>query len=262
MICLKSNIAKVILFFYITYYFLGDDNMFIKIPFESTIDFKTNIYEITKMSLEHDYNVNDNVVLGNFYVSGEYSAHEVSVNREEFKYTLPFTVELHEDIISDTLEFNIEDFSYEIENNKSLKVNIEYSLQAEVKERKEESEVEEELFTRVDEDELKEELAQIEEKEEVNETIQEDVNDTVKEEKEETVEDENRLGLNEEKTIMDTIKSSDDTFITYHIHIVKENETIESICSMYNVPTSLINEYNTIDSLSVGDKILIPDNNE
>ena len=246
MICLKSNIAKVILFFYITYYFLGDDNMFIKIPFESTIDFKTNIYEITKMSLEHDYNVNDNVVLGNFYVSGEYSAHEVSVNREEFKYTLPFTVELHEDIISDTLEFNIEDFSYEIENNKSLKVNIEYSLQAEVKERKEESE----------------ELAQIEEKEEVNETIQEDVNDTVKEEKEETVEDENRLGLNEEKTIMDTIKSSDDTFITYHIHIVKENETIESICSMYNVPTSLINEYNTIDSLSVGDKILIPDNNE
>ena len=31
--------------------------MFIKIPFESTLDFKTNIYEITKMSLEHDYNV-------------------------------------------------------------------------------------------------------------------------------------------------------------------------------------------------------------
>ena len=33
--------------------------MFIKILFESEIDFKSNIKEITKMSLEHDYNIND-----------------------------------------------------------------------------------------------------------------------------------------------------------------------------------------------------------
>ena len=55
--------------------------MFIKIPFESEIEFKTNISEITKMSLEHEFNVNDGVVLGNFYISGEYRVHEVSIKR-------------------------------------------------------------------------------------------------------------------------------------------------------------------------------------
>ena len=128
--------------------------MFVKIPFESTIEFKTNIYEITKMSLEHEFNVNDGVVLGNFYISGEYRAFEVSVNKEPFKYTLPFTVELNNRILNDTLEFNIEDFSYDIVDNNKLKVNIEYSLEAE--ERKEEDgeekeEDREELFEKVSE---------------------------------------------------------------------------------------------------------------
>ena len=57
---------------------------------------------------------------------------------------------------------------------------------------------------------------------------------------------------------LETIKDSDDTFVTYHIHIVKESETIESICALYNVSNGLISEYNSIDTLSVGDKILIP----
>lgn len=127
--------------------------MFIKIPFESEIKFKTNISEITKMSLEHEFNINDEIVLGNFYISGEYKTHEVSVNTEPFNYTLPFSVTYREDLIRESLEFNIEDFSYEIINNNTLKVNIEYSLKGEVKE--------EELFERVDELELESELAYI-----------------------------------------------------------------------------------------------------
>ena len=86
--------------------------MNIKIPFESEIEFNTNISEITKISLEHDYNVNDGVILGNFYISGEYKTHPVSVNTDRFNYTLPFTVDISEDINRDTIEFNIEDFTY------------------------------------------------------------------------------------------------------------------------------------------------------
>ena len=44
------------------------------------------------MSLEHDYNVNEGVVLGNFYISGEYQVHPISINRDPFKYTLPSRV--------------------------------------------------------------------------------------------------------------------------------------------------------------------------
>ena len=255
--------------------------MFIKIPFESEIEFKTNISEITKMSLEHEFNVNDGVVLGNFYISGEYRVHEVSINREPFNYTLPFTVELRDDIKKDTLEFNIEDFSYDA-SGKLLKVNIEYSLKAEVEEDNDT------LFERVDEEELESELAYIdsfleasveEDKEDVCEEVELEERkdapvtliDEVKiEEKKEMVQKEEpekinteeileeRVSMEEEKTIMDTIKDSDDTFVTYHIHIVKENETIESICSMYNASLNLVQEYNNIDNMTMGDKILIP----
>ena len=248
--------------------------MFIKIPFESTLDFKTNIYEITKMSLEHDYNVNEGAVLGNFYVTGEYRSHEVSVNKEPFKFTLPFEVEISNDIDLDTLEFNIEDFSYTIEGENKLKVNIEYSLAGE--ERKgelidtDDDEVvfeevpDEELQREMDElDELinKEEVVEEEKKEEVKEDNTEklETNEEVKEieEQVEQVEDE-RLTKEQEKTIMETITSSDDTFVTYHIHMVKESETMESIATMYSIPTSLLQEYNNVDTITLGDKILIP----
>ena len=270
--------------------------MFIKIPFESEIEFKTNISEITKMSLEHDFNVNDGVVLGNFYVSGEYRVHEVSVNKEPFKYTLPFTVELRDDIKKDTIEFNIEDFSYDIIKNNTLKVNIEYSLTGEIEEK------EETVYERVDEKELESELTFIdefldkeekenteekecieEEKEEIETNEEEDRVEEKKEkeeeifkeeEKEEKVEvekivedkkeedksdlEEERLNEEEEKTIMETIKDSDDTFVTYHVHIVKESESIDTISHVYGVPSSLISEYNNCDSISIGDKLLIP----
>jgi len=250
--------------------------MFIKIPFEQEIEFKTNVNEITKMSLEHDYNINDGVVLGNFYISGEYRVYEVSVTKEPFNFTLPFTVELRDDIKNGTLEFNIEDFSYEILENKKLKVNIEYSLQAEIKE--------EELFERVDEVELESELAFIDdffeneddkvlEKENYNETEEiEFIGDEKKEERAEVIENEvelsektkedvledERIGKEEEKTIMETIKTSDDTFVTYHVHVVKENETKESICALYSVSNDFLSEYNNLDNISMGDKILIP----
>lgn len=237
--------------------------MFIKIPFESEIPFKTNISEITKMSLEHDFNVNDEVVLGNFYVSGEYRSHEVSVNTEKFNFTLPFSVSYRDDLIKDTLEFNIEDFTYEIIDNNKLKVFIEYSLKGEVKE---------ELFERVDESKLESELAYIDnflDNDHINNNSDEEnivddkdeLTNYIDNNKKETITCDNkeeRLGEKEEKTIMETIKDSDDTFVTYHIHIFKENDTIESICTMYNVNKNFLSDYNNIEEIAIGEKILIP----
>lgn len=252
--------------------------MFVKIPFESEIPFKTNISEVTKMSLEHDFNINDEVVLGNFYVSGEYRSHELSVNVDPFNFTLPFSVDYPENLVEDSLEFNIEDFSYEIIKNNTLKVNIEYSLKGELKN--------DELFERVDESELESELAfiddfidrdyetdieeneeknieELDEKEEIKKDDDEKVEECVLEvmplKKEEIKNNEvDRLTEKEEKTIMETIKNSDDTFVTYHVHIMKESETLESVCSLYSVSQSLISEYNNIENITMGDKILIP----
>ncbi len=228
--------------------------MNIKIPFESEIPFKTNISEITKMSLEHDYNVSEYNLLGNFYISGEYKTHEVSINKEEFNFTLPFSVDLREDIDTNSLEFNIEDFTYDVINNNTLKVNIEYSIKGNLEER--------ELFQKINEEELNSELEFIDNFLENEE--EKEVEEKKEDKKEESiyindiVDKNDRINQEEEKTIMETIKNSDDTFVTYHIHIVKENETIESICNIYNVSTSLVNEYNNTDNISMGDKILIP----
>lgn len=240
--------------------------MFIKIPFESTLDFKTNIYEITKMSLEHDYNVNEGAVLGNFYVTGEYRSHEVSVNKEPFKFTLPFEVEISDDIDLDTLEFNIEDFSYTIEGENKLKVNIEYSLAAEERKGELIDTDEEDVFEEVPDEELQREMDELDEliskEEETNEEVKEEVPKTTVEEietlEEEPNEEDERITKEQEKTIMETITSSDDTFVTYHVHMVKESETMESIATMYSIPASLLQEYNNVDTISLGDKILIP----
>ena len=67
----------------------------------------------------------------------------------------------------------------------------------------------------------------------------------------------------EEKTVMDTAKDSDDTFVTYHIHIVGESDTKETICKKYNISYNTLEEYNSsINELNIGDKVLIPEIDE
>ena len=141
------------------------------IPFTKDIKFNSSIAEITSISLEHDYTVNDGEILGNFIVSGDYKSHELSVNKEHFEYVLPFSVELTTRIDRNSVDFSIEDFTYEIKNNDTLEVRIEYSVNAleEKKETKEEVVEEEPLFERVEEDVTLEDML-----DKINEDIRDD----------------------------------------------------------------------------------------
>ena len=55
---------------------------------------------------------------------------------------------------------------------------------------------------------------------------------------------------------------ADNEFTTYHIHMVKEGETVETICTMYNSNMNLLMDYNDLSNLTPGEKILIPTENE
>ena len=200
------------------------------IPYTKEIVFKTKIAEISSISLEHEMSINQTELLGNFIVSGEYKAHELSVNKDEFSYTLPFSIELSETIDLDSIDFSITDFSYEVVNDNTLKTFIEFSVVAAEKELVEE------------------------EKEEIDKTTQE-------EKKEEDIVNvtEDRLDQSDAETIMDSINNSGDEYALYHIHIVKEAETIELISSMYNTNMDLISEYNDLTNIGVGDKLIIPE---
>jgi len=188
------------------------------IPFESEVKFDNVISEILSISLEHDYTVNEGKILGNFTISGEYKSHEVSVNKDTFNFVLPFEVDIPSNIDKDSIDFSIDDFTYELVEKDTLKVNIEYKVCGE--EAKIESNIEEEL----------------------NELIEEDNRD-----------------IKVDDTIISETSSKEDTFITYNIYIYKETDTIESVCSKYNIGIDTLKEYNDITNISNGDKLIIPE---
>ena len=211
------------------------------IPFTKEIKFDNNICEITSISLEENYNCTSDTIDGEFIISGDYKSHELSVNKEIFEYKLPFSVDLTEKIIPETLEFEITDFSYDILNDNTLKVNIEFKFDAKL------DDAREELYTEVEEY--------------INESIVEkkviEDNNIVDEE---IIED--RINAEDENTIIDSINENDDEYMTYHIHIIKESETIESICALYNSNTNLLNEYNDLSEFKVGEKLIVVEENE
>lgn len=228
--------------------------MNLTIPFTKDIKFSSNISEILSISLEHEYTVNELGVLGNFIVSGEYKTHEVSVNKENFEKVLPFSVDLTTKIDTDSLDFAIEDFTYELIDKNTLKVNIEYSIKANL--------LKEEVFESVEEtNETLEDMLDnidLEEKEERNDEVIEEK----MEEKEDIEEQRDTVSEEEKETVISSTLEKEESFITYNIHIMQSNDTIENICAKYNTNTSILEEYNDISKVSVGDKIIIPEINE
>ena len=238
------------------------------IPYTKELTFDSKIAEITTISLEHELNVKPGELNGNFIVSGEYKAHELSVNKEKFKYDLPFFIELGENVDKDTIEFSIEDFNYNVIDDNILKVNIEFRVKGEEKVLKEEET--DKIFNDVPDAnvvdtqiELREENTKASDDDEEEQKQEEIVNENEKEsesEKENIDNDltEERLDNITEKTILENIASTEDEYITYHIHIVKENETIESIANNYKTTANTLGEYNDIKDLKIGDKLIIP----
>ncbi len=205
------------------------------IPFSKEIVFKTNIATITSISLEHEEKIFDGEVNGDFIIFGDYKVHSDTTEKELFKYRLPFTTLIPDNIIKDSVKIEIVDFNYEIIDKDVLKVDISFSLEGNLKE-----EVEMVEEDRKYEKELDQFLDNIIEKEE-------DIKE-VREDKEE---------INEPQEI-EVKKEDKDEYITYHIHIVKEEETIEVIMKTYGVSLDYLKEYNDISNINVGDKIIIP----
>jgi len=242
-----------------------------KIPFTKDITFEKKVSEITSISLEHEIKVEDSILKGNFIVSGDYKSHEVSVNKEPFSYMLPFEIELSHDIDTETIEFMIDDFTYEIIDNTDLRVNIDFNILASKKEIIEEPESifedASELFSDNDEERETIESENVnsledilnEEKVEINEDILAQEVDT---DLRDQVAVQSTIKEVSEDTIINSIKNTDDEYTTYHIHMVSDGETVETICTMYNSNLNILGEYNELGELNAGDKVIIPEKNE
>ena len=156
-----------------------------KIPFTKDIDFEKKVSEITSISLEHETKVEEGILKGNFIVSGDFKSHEVSINKEPFSYILPFEIDLAEDVDPDTIEFMIEDFTYEIVDKSILRVNIDFNVIASLKEKEEVEEEEESLFQDastafLDEEDLEPNVREEKEEKEEEKSVKEDLEKTKK----------------------------------------------------------------------------------
>lgn len=210
------------------------------IPFKKDIIFKTNLEEITSISLEHTLKIDENMLTGDFIVSGEYKITNESRDTEKFSYELPFEVVFDEKYKLDNAVIDIEDFYYEIVNNSILRINIEASL-----DKIEEILIEEPLIEKVDLEDLLEENNNIEELREEKEDINMETERCIEEEKEII------------PNLFDNI-NIEETYNTYKICIVRENDTLESIMEKYSVNKDTLELYNDISEIKLGDKIIIP----
>lgn len=233
------------------------------VPFKKDIIFKTNLAEITSISLEHSLHMEeDHLITGEFMVSGEYLMTDTSSDTEIFSYNLPFDIHLDEHYIVDHAEVDIHDFYYEIVDNNVLSVNIEVIIdKLEEKEKVTLENIEEaelESVRRVVEPlEIEEEVKEV--KEEEKKVIEEIKEMEDKEERKEKVE---MIDINETSTEVDVavdLKSNEEAeFSTYRIYILREEDTLETVMMKYNITKEELEEYNNLNELKIGDKLIIP----
>lgn len=209
------------------------------VPFKKDISFDNNIAEISSISLEHTLKLQEeNIVSGEFIISGTYKMTEASLNVDSFEYKLPFDISVDKKYDTKNIDVDINDFYYEVTNNEILSVSIEVVLDGLEEKPREEKE----------ENTLTDEIETLEETREVENQTQ-----TVNAEN-------NEIEVNEETNVKSIFEDLDENekYAVYKVHIVTENDTIESISSEYNVNREDLEAYNDLSELKIGDKLIIP----
>ena len=222
------------------------------IPFYKEIVFKNKIANLTSISLEHNEKVVDGEVSGEFIVYGDYKVHNDTTEKEEFKYKLPFTALLPDDIDLSTVKVDITDFRYDQIDEDVLRIDIDFSIEGDTLECLDEREI-------VEEDTINEEIDEILGIKDEVETLELPV---------ESMEEEVQVRedtINEEIQVIEKTEEKIETmeeYVTYHVHVVGSNDSVENIMKLYNTNLDMLNQYNDIKELKIGDKVIIPEYNE
>lgn len=251
------------------------------IPFKKDLPFKTKVSDITSISLERKIEILDGgIVTGTFYITGDYKMNEGSINREKFSFDLPFDITLDPRYDVNSVKADIEDFYYDIINDDTLKVNIDLYIEAEYLP---DTSLDNNILT--EEDKSDNEMNDVQKE---DEPVEEDRN-IMMESKSDSKNDENIEIEKDKEVTSEKIKNDDatmndsdierndvddfandlfsnldntETYTTYYVYIVKEEDTIDKIISLYGVTKEDIENYNDITSIKPGDKVIIPKTSE
>lgn len=263
------------------------------ITLEKEIAFKTMVGEITSISLEPDLAfINDSEIEGNLVISGTYKMTEASTIEEEFNYKIPVEIMLTTSLDEEKRKIDINNFTYGIVNEESLEVKIEVLIEGlekvdiDVIEEDSEEVLEEEKLEDTKEDVREEKSSSAEV---LDDAMAEDDIEVLKTENEEINDDalpnfddvSNKINLEEEtvslnksadvevktnnennKEVMDSIFESfantEETYATYSVYILREDDNLEEVMAKYKTNRETIAEYNDLDNLKIGTKLIIP----
>ena len=264
------------------------------VSFEKELDFPSMIGEITSIALDNNLDfIDQNTITGTFTISGSYKMTEASTLEESFKYEIPVDITLVETFDLSSVKVTIDNFNYEVINDDVLKCNIDVLIDG-----IEEIVLEEELIdnTEKNPDEVisMEEL-NLKEMESVRECdgdkmedkeldmekvdIQEEVEFPFKQiseikelnkEQEDKKEGDDKKMKNEEKeldnnlegqnisSLFEAFSSTDETFKTYSVYILRREDTIETVLNKYSITREELSDYNDLENLEIGSKLVIP----
>lgn len=264
------------------------------VSFEKELDFPSMIGEITSIALDNNLDfIDQNTITGTFTISGSYKMTEASTLEESFKYEIPVDITLVETFDLSSVKVTIDNFNYEVINDDVLKCNIDVLIDG-----IEEIILEEELIdnTEKNPDEvISTEELNLKEMESVRECdgdkmedkeldmekadIQEEVEfpfkqiSEVKElnkEQEDKKEGYDKKMKNEEKeldnnlegqnisSLFEAFSSTDETFKTYSVYILRREDTIETVLNKYSITREELSDYNDLENLEIGSKLVIP----
>lgn len=268
------------------------------VPFTKEIEFKTMISKVTSISLEHTLRVEkDNLISGYFILEGTYKMTQASQIDEEFSYKIPVDIELDEKYDTSNITLDIDDFTYEVIDEEKMKLNITLcidnieekeivlpvedviedfdALELEDKnsgnrESKNDG-VLDDLFL----DTSKKVPLEFDSKKEiVKEESEQNSNDNTTINNAESVETSNELIYedntsnnntnkpqmvnNNVSSIFSSFKDNIETYKTYSVYIMKEEDTIDVVLQKYGVTREELEEYNDMSDIKTGSKIIVP----
>jgi len=218
------------------------------IPFKKQLTFKTNVNEITSIALENTLHTKQNEIEGDLIINGTYKITETSELIDNFEFKIPMNIELDEKYITENIIIDINDFYYEIINNSILEVSIEILL--------------DNLIEKIEEPKIEKETIKLEERCIEEETIEQEIPEPQIQEQKETNEEKKEI-KNEEKNTINIFENiiEQEQYKTYYVYIVREGDNLETIQTKYNVTKDILEEYNDLTEIKLGDKIIIPEKN-
>ena len=231
------------------------------IPFVKDISLDSKISEITSIALEHNLKMeNSDSVVGVFTISGKYKMNEISINEEVFEKKINFDITLDDKYDTSKVIIDVDDFYYEIINEEYLRVHIDVKVDNLVYFKEERSLPEQEQQPNLEEI-IPEEKDNIKETELIKKEDTMDIKETNLNNEEERNED--KIDVSEiTNNITSNFLGTEEKYSTYKVHIIRENETIESVMEKYSVSKEELEKYNTLDNVILGTKIIVPLENE